>query len=30
LKDRSLATLLETGEVFMAATADILKLLDDQ
>jgi hypothetical protein len=28
LKHRSLATLDETGEVFMASTADILELLD--
>ena len=28
LKHRSLATLKETGEVFMASTADIIKILD--
>jgi hypothetical protein len=30
LKERSLATLRETGEVFVASTADILKLLDER
>ena len=30
LKHRSLATLDETGEVFMASTADIVELLDDR
>jgi nicotinamidase-related amidase len=30
LKDRSLATLNETGEVFMASTADIAKILDER
>jgi hypothetical protein len=30
LKHRSLATLEETGEVFMASTADIVALLDER